>query len=139
MGNLGVSSMGKTKRKFTDAVKRAAVADYVSGRKSAAQVATEHEISTTQVYQWKVKIEEQDKGVQVDELEASGRSREDAKFILELQAERDAYQRTVGEQTMIIELLKKRLRSTNSQQRSELTGLIETLELAVRKRKHGKS
>jgi hypothetical protein len=44
----------------------------------------------------------------------------------------------VGEQAVIVELLKKRLKSTSSQQRSELTGLIETLELSVRKRKPGK-
>jgi transposase-like protein len=130
--------MGKTKRKFTDAQKRAAVDDYVSGRKSAAQVAAAYEISTAQVYNWRVQLDEKDKGAQVDELQSAGRSKEDALFIMQLQAERDAYQSTVGEQTVIIELLKKRLRSTSSQQRSELTGLIETLELSVRKRKLGK-
>ena len=129
--------MGKPKRKFTDAVKRAAVDDYVSGRKSAAQIAAENEIPTGRVYKWKVQLEEKDKGVALGELEASGRSPEDARAILELRAERDAYQRMVGEQTVIIELLKKRLMSTNSQQRSELTGLIETLERAAQKRKRG--
>ena len=129
--------MGKPKRQFTDAVKRAAVDDYVSGRKSAAQIAAENEIPTGRVYKWKVQLEEKDKGVALGELEASGRSPEDARAILELRAERDAYQRMVGEQTVIIELLKKRLMSTNSQQRSELTGLIETLERAAQKRKRG--
>ena len=127
--------MGKPKRKFTDAVKLAAVDDYVSGRKSAAQVAAENEISIPRVYKWKVQLDEKAKGARIDELEANGRSREDAKAFLRLEAERDAYQRMVGEQALIIELLKKRLMSTNSQQRSELTGLIETLERAVQKRK----
>ena len=130
--------MGKPRRKFTDAQKRAAVDDYVSGRKSAAQVAAAYEISAAQVYNWRVQLEEQDRGAQIDELQSAGRSREDALFIAQLKAERDAYQSTVGEQTVIIELLKKRLKSTNSQQRSELTGLIEMLEQSVRKRKHGK-
>jgi transposase-like protein len=130
--------MGKSKRKFTDAQKRAAVDDYVSGRKSAAQVAAANEISTGQVYSWRVQLAEKDKGVQLDEIQSAGRSREDAKALLELQAERDAYQLMVGEQAVIIELLKKRLRSTSSQQRSELTGLIEMLEQSVRKRKPGK-
>ena len=130
--------MGKPKRKFTDAEKRAAVEDYVSGRKSAAQVAAALEVSTGYIYNWKVQFAEKAKGLSVDELESSGRSKEDIKFILELQAERDAYQKTVGEQTLIIELLKKRLHSKSSQQRSELTGLIETFELAVQKRKRGK-
>lgn len=131
--------MGKAKRKFSDATKRAAVDDYLSGRKTAAQVAAEHEVSTGQVYSWRVQLDEKAKNSRVDELEAAGRSPEDVKLILQLEAERDAYQKTVGEQTVIIELLKKRLRSTSSQQRSELTGLIEMLEQSVRKRKHGKS
>jgi transposase-like protein len=131
--------MGKTRRKFSDATKRAAVEDYLSGRKTAAQIAAEHGISTNQIYSWRVQFDEKAKGTRAAELEASGRSPEDIKLIMQLEAERDAYQKTVGEQTVIIELLKKRLRSTNSQQRSELTGLIEMLELAVRKRKHGKS
>ena len=129
--------MGKPKRKFTDTIKQSAVDDYVSGRKSAAQVAAANGVSVGHVYKWKTQLEEKIKGVRTDELEASGRSREDIKRLLELEAERDTYQSMVGEQAVIIELLKKRLRSTNSQQRSELTGLIETLERAVQKRKRG--
>ncbi len=129
--------MGKPRRKFTDAVKRAAVDDYVSGRKSAAQVAAANDVSVSHVYKWKVQLDEQAKGTRLDELEDSGQSRKEAKRLLELEAERDAYQKMVGEQALIIELLKKRLMSTNSQQRSELTGLIETLERAVQRRKRG--
>jgi transposase-like protein len=130
--------MGKPRRKFSDEVKQRAVDDYVSGRRSAAQVAAELETSVGQIYSWRVQLEEKTKGAKIDELEAMGRSREDVEFILQLQKERDAYQRTVGEQTVIIELLKKRLRSTNLQQRSELTGLIETLERSVQSRKREK-
>lgn len=131
--------MRKPRRKFSDAVKRAAVDDYVSGRKSVAQVAAAHEVSEGQVYKWKVAIEEKAKGAATDELEDAGLSREHAQAFREMKAERDAYQRTVGEQAVIIELLKKRLMSTSSQQRSELTGLIETLERAALKRKRGNS
>ena len=130
--------MGKVKRKFSDALKRAAVDDYVSGRKSAAQVAASNEVSVSHIYKWKVQLDERAKDASVAELEAPGRSLEDARALAELSAERDAYQRMVGEQAVIIELLKKRLMSTSSQQRSELTGLIETFELAVQKRKRGK-
>ncbi len=129
--------MGKPKRKFTEAAKRAAVDDYVSGRKSAAQVAAANEVGVDQIYKWKIQLEEKAKGLSLDELEANGNSRERAKELLEIRAERDAYQRMVGEQAVIIELLKKRLMSTSSQQRSELTGLIETLERAAQKRKQG--
>ena len=61
------------------------------------------------------------------------------RYHTELRAERDEYQKMVGEQAVILELLKKRLLSTNSVERSALTGLIETLELAARKRKQGRS
>ena len=131
--------MGKPRRKFTDAVKRAAVDDYVSGRKSAAQVAAENDVSINHIYRWKIALDEIAKGASVEELEGSGRSREHARELLEMKAERDAYQRMVGEQAVIIELLKKRLMSTNSQHRSELTGLIEMLERAALKRKPGGS
>ena len=129
--------MGKPKRKFSDEVKYKAVADYLAGDKSAAQVAAELGVAVNNIYNWRVQLDEKAKGATIEELEASGRSREDALYILQLQAERDAYQKMVGEQAVMLELLKKRLRSTSSQQRSELTGLIETLEKSVQKRKHG--
>jgi transposase-like protein len=131
--------MRKPRRKFTDEMKLVAVEDYVSGRKSAAQVAAAYNVSISHVYKWKVQVEEKAKGQSIEELVSTGRSPADAKLIAELNAERRAYQLMVGEQAMIIELLRKRLMSTNSQQRSELTGLIETLERAVQKRKRGNS
>ena len=130
--------MGKSEQKFSEEIKRKAVDEYVSGRKSAAQVASELQISTKNIYNWRVQLEERAKGSKIDELESVGRSRADVQFILQLQAERDAYQKTVGEQTVIIELLKKRLHSTNSQQRSELTGLIEILEESATRKKRDK-
>jgi transposase-like protein len=130
--------MGKPKRKFSEELKRKAVDDYVSGRKSAAQIAAENQMDVNNIYNWRVQLDEKAKGAEIDELVVSGRSREDARYVLQLKAERDAYQKTVGEQTVIIELLKKRLHSTNSQQRSELTGLIETLEKSVQRKGRGK-
>ena len=130
--------MGKPKKKFSDEVKRKAVDDYLAGIKSAAQIAVEIETSVANIYNWRVQFDEKAKGAKIAELEAQGRSREDIQSIFELQAERDAYQRMVGEQAVIIELLKKRLWSTSSQQRSELTGLIETLERSAQRKGRGK-
>ena len=93
--------MGKPKRKFTDAVKRAAVDDYISGRKSAAQLAAANEVNVDQIYKWKIQLEEKAKGVDLNELEATVGSREGAKLLAEMRAERDAYQRMVGEQAVI--------------------------------------
>ena len=127
--------MGKPKKKFSEELKQKAVDDYISGRRSAAQVAVDLETSVNNIYNWRVQIDEKAKGLKIDGLVSSGRTPEDAKLILDLKAERDAYQSMVGEQAVMLELLKKRLRSTSSQQRSELTGLIETLEKSVQKRK----
>ena len=130
--------MGEPKRKFEESLKEAAVAAYLSGEKTAAQVAAAHGIAVGQVYQWKVQLEERAKGARLEELQGAGRSRADSELILRLEAERDEYQRALGEKTVVVELLKKRLNSTSSQQWSELSGLIETLELAGQKRKRGK-
>lgn len=127
--------MGKPKKVYSEELKRSAVSDFVSGRKSAAQIAAENGVTSQHIYKWKTQFEEKAKGLQIDELESSGRSREDSLFIMRLQAERDAYQRIAGEQAVIVDLLKKRLRSTSSQQWSELTGLIETLEKSVQRQK----
>jgi transposase-like protein len=129
--------VGKPKRKFSDEVKYKAVADYLAGDKSAVQVAAELGVSVNNIYNWRVQLDEKAKEASIEELEATGRSREDALLILQLQAERDAYQKMVGEQAVMLELLKKRLLSTTSQRRSELTGLIEILEKSVQKRKRG--
>lgn len=130
--------MGKPKRKFTDAVKRTAVDDYVSGRKSAAQIAAALEIGTNMIYRWRVELEEQAKGAQAAELGATHSQDELVAEIQRLKAERNEYQKMVGEQAVIVELLKKRLQSTSLVERSALTGLIETLERAAQKRKRGK-
>ena len=130
--------MGKPKRKFSDDIKFKAVADYLAGDKSAAQVAAELGVAVNNIYNWRIQLDEKAKGATIEELEATGRSREDALLILQLQAERDAYQKMVGEQAVMLELLKKRLRSTSSQQWNELTGLIETLEKSAQKQKREK-
>ena len=130
--------MGKQKRTYSEEVKRKAIEEFVSGRKSAAQIAAENGVTPAHVYKWKTQSEEKAKGLQIEELESQGRSRADALLILQLQAERDAYQKMAGEQAVIVDLLKKRLRSTSSQQWNELTGLIETLEKSAQKQKREK-
>ena len=128
----------KPRRLFTDEQKRAAVDDYVSGRKTAAQVAAELAVAPDQVYKWKISQEERAKGLSAEALEAAGSRPEDIVRIEELEAEIREYKLVLAEKTVIEELLKKRLRSTSSQQRSELTGLIETMERAGQKRKRVK-
>lgn len=128
----------KSRRKFTEEQKRAAVDDYVSGRKTGEQVASELGIHSTMVYRWRVEFDEKAKGIKLHELEAQGMSREAARKILEQQAIIEAYEKKVAQQAIIIDLLKKLQTSTISQPESELTGLLDTTRKLAKSRKPAK-
>ena len=130
--------MKKTRRKFSDAEKRAAVDEYVNGRKKAAEVAASIGIAVGLLYKWRVMLAEAAKGERIDELERTGSSPSQARRIVELEEQIAEYQKKVGEQSLIIDLLKKLQPSGSSQPASELTGLIETTRSSRLKRKQWK-
>ncbi len=130
--------MSRVHKTYSEELKRKAVEEFVSGAKTAAQLAAEHSTTPSHIYKWRVQYDEKAKGQRLDELHSEGRSRADAKLIQDMEAELDEYKRQLAEKTVIEALLKKRLQSKSSQQRSELSGLIETLELAAQKRKRVK-
>ena len=126
--------MGKPRRHFSDEIKRQAVEGFVSGRRSAAEISTELGVAQGVIYRWRVQLEEQSQGIRIGELEAEGRSPEDAKRIQRLEEELTEYKRKVGEQTLIIDLLKKLRRSGIYLPESELSGLIDTIKSSARRR-----
>jgi transposase-like protein len=132
--------MRKPKKFFDEKTKRQAVDDYVSGRRSAQEVADSLGIRLGMIYKWRVQLDERDKGARIEELEEKAQVSPEAaaRMIADLQAEIVEYQKKLAEQTVIADLLKKRLHSKSSQERSELTGLIETLERAAQKRGRAK-
>lgn len=130
--------MTRTRRKFTDEQKKAAVEDYVSGRKSASQVAGELNVAQGVIYKWRVELDEKAKGVRVEEMESRGISTDAAKKILQLEAEINEYQKKVAQQSIIIDLLKKLQKPKNSQPESELTGLIDITKKSDRAKRHVK-
>ena len=125
----------KPRRQFTDEQKRLAVDDYVSGRKSADQVAAENGIPRSVVYKWRVQLDEKSKGARIDELESQGMTQQAARKIQQMEAEIEEYQKKVAQQAVIIDLLKKLQPSTNFPPESELTGLIDTNKKLARSRK----
>ena len=125
--------MGKVKREFSDETKTRAVDDYVSGRKSAAEVATELQIGTNMVYRWRGEIEARAKGERIEALIAEGNSLQQARRIQELEDELAEYKKKLAEEIVINGLLKKLQTSTHSQPESELTGLIKTMKSSARK------
>jgi transposase-like protein len=128
----------RVRRTFTDEQKRAAVDDYVSGRRTAEQIAAELNIHTNMVYRWRIELDEKAKGVRLDELQAQGISPEVAKKILEQQAIIEAYEKKVAQQAIIIDLLKKLQPSGTYQPESELTGLIDTTKKLAKSRRPAK-
>ncbi len=128
----------KPRRQFTDEQKRIAVDDYVSGRKTAEQVAAENGVSHSVIYKWRVWLDEKAKGARIGELEAQGASPQMARKIQQQEAEIEEYQKKVAQQAIIIDLLKKLQEPMTSQPESELTGLIDTTRKLARSKRHAK-
>lgn len=128
----------KCRRKFTQAQRDQAVDDYISGSRTASQIATDLNTEVQNIYRWKTMREEQAKGERVDDLIAEGNSPAQARRILQLEQEVEAYQKKVAELTVINDLLKKLQTSNSSAPESELSGWIETSKKLDRKRKRAK-
>lgn len=97
----------KAKRQFKPEDKAKAVDDYVSGRKTAAQLAAEFNCNPNLIYRWKAEADAIRRDDRAAEIEASGvRDPRDIKRILDLEDELEAYKKTVAEQTVLIDLLK---------------------------------
>jgi transposase-like protein len=127
----------RPRRKFDSEAKAQAVADYVSGRKTAEQVALENGVTRSMIYQWRVQSEEASRGAKAAELEALGLSPQEARRIQQLEDENAEFRAKVAEQAIIIDLLKKLRMSTSYQPESELTGLIAISKNSARSKKRG--
>lgn len=126
--------MGK-KREFKPEDKKRAVDDYVSGRRTAAQIGAAMNCAPNLIYRWKGEADAERRDERAAEVEASGvRDPRDIKRILDLEDELEAYKKTVAEQTVLIDLLKKLDQSKSSQRESELIGLIRTTKNSDRRK-----
>lgn len=125
----------KTRRKFSEELKAQIVEAYVSGAKSAQELAQEHDIAQGLIYRWKSDQNQRVKDNRIEELTEAGASRAMAMKIQQQEAEIEAYQKKVAELTMINDLLKKLQTSSSYQPESELNGLIETVKRSGRKQK----
>ena len=73
----------KTRKRFTQEQRDWAVDSYLSGEKSAQEVATELGIDVQNIYRWKTVREEKAKGLRVEELMAEGNTKVMAQKLLE--------------------------------------------------------
>lgn len=124
----------KPRKTFSKEEKKKAVEDYVSGKRSAQQVADDLSVDVHYIYRWKIQFDEELKGLRIEELEKQGISREAAKKISQMEDEISEYQKKVAEQSIIIDLLKKIQSSTSLAPESELSGLIATTKKLDRKK-----
>lgn len=130
--------MKKKRRTFSKDDKRLAVEEYVSGRNTPQEVANSLNIAVGLLYKWRTDLEESGKEDRVLELKDEGLSAEHARRIQELEEQVLEYQKKVGEQTLVIDLLKKLRQSPNFRPESELTGLIDITKSLAPKRKRSK-
>lgn len=126
----------KTRNRLPDEVKSKAVADYVSGAKTAAEIARELGVDVQYIYQWRAAQNEKARGARIANFAAEGITPEVAEKLIQQQEEIEAYQKTVAQQAVIIDLLKKLQTSGTYPQESELTGLIKTTKKLDRKGRH---
>lgn len=128
----------KNRKKFPDSIKRKAVDEFVNGIKSAEEIAKELQIHSQAIYRWRTMYDERAKGVEIDELEVRGLSKEHAKLFIQKQEEIEEYQKKVAEQSLIIDLLKKLRKQGPLPPENELNGLIETVKKLAQKQKRVK-
>lgn len=128
----------KTRNRFTQQQKNRAIDDYLSGEKTAREIADDLKTDVQSIYRWKVDRDEKAKGIRLEELVAEGASEAQAKRIYQLERENDEYKKKLAEQILINDLLKKLQISNTSPPESELSGLIDTIDKSDRKRKRAK-
>ena len=97
----------RNKRKFTEEEKRKAVNEYVSGRRSAEEIATELGVTAQYIYNWRVRFDELAKGQHVASFEAQGIDPKVAKLLSDKDDELRAYKEKVAELSLHVDLLKK--------------------------------
>jgi transposase-like protein len=116
----------KNRKRLPEDVKAKAVADYVSGAKTATEIAKELGVDVQNIYQWRSAQNEKTRDFNIAGFMAEGVPPEVAKRLIQQQEEIEAYQKKVAEQAVMIDLLKKLRLSKNFQPESELSGLIAT-------------
>lgn len=123
------------RRKFSIEEKQRAVNQYLSGAKSAVEVANQLQIAVGLLYRWKSEFELQAKNQRIDDLTAEGATRAMAMKIQSQEEEIAAYQKKIAELTVINDLLKKLQPSKTSQFESELSGWIAISKRSAPKQK----
>lgn len=111
--------MKKSRKRFDLEYKRRIVQEYLSGTRSARDIAEAEGLDVGQIYNWKTQLENRAKVDRIEEIQSTeGVSFEQARKIRELEEELEAYQKKVAQLTLENDLLKKLHPNLASEKRS---------------------
>lgn len=128
----------KTRKKYSEELKAKAVAEYLSGAKTAKQLAQEHDVEVHVIYGWRAAADDKKRNQGLLGLQLEGFSPEAAELLMRKNEEIEVYQKKVAELSVMVDLLKKLQTSGPFQHESELSGLIATTKKSERKRRRAK-
>lgn len=128
----------KTRKKYPEEVKSKAVADYVSGAKSAKQIAQELGLEVHVIYGWRAAADDKKRNQGLLGLQMEGFSPEAAELLMRKNEEIEIYQKKVAELSVMVDLLKKLQTSGDYQPENELSGLIATTKKSERRKRRAK-
>lgn len=128
----------KTRKKYPEDVKARAVTDYLSGSKTAIQIAKELGVEAHVIYAWRAAADDKKRNQGLLGLQSEGFSAEASEVITRKNEEIEIYQKKVAELSVMVDLLKKLQTSGSYQSESELSGLIATTKKSERKRRRAK-
>jgi transposase-like protein len=128
----------KTRKKYPEEVKAKAVADYLSGARTAKQIAQELDVEVQVIYGWRAAADDKKRNQGLLGLQMEGFSPEAAELVTRQREEIEVYQKKVAELSVMVDLLKKLQTSGPYQPESELSGLIATTKKSERKRRRAK-
>lgn len=128
----------KTRKKYLEEVKAKAVADFLSGAKTAKQIAQELGVEVHVIYGWRAAADDKKRNQGLLGLQMEGFSPEAAELLMRKNEEIEVYQKKVAELSVMVDLLKKLQTSGDFQPESELSGLIATTKKSERKRRRAK-
>lgn len=118
----------KIQKKFSLEVKKKAVEEFISGQKTAQVIADELGFKdTNRIYSWKLLFEENKKIEKRVKAQKQGVSLEMLRRLEELESENEELKKSLGEKSLIIDLLKK-IQTKGSVYGKNVTGLTDTIQ-----------
>lgn len=119
----------KKNKKWPLEFKKKVVSEYLTGNYTVKELSKKYgfEHDPTRIYKWRHELNQVKHGEKIEDLKTQGYSFEQAKRILELEAEIVEYQKKLAEQVVINDLLKKLRQPLSSVHVKNASGLTDTL------------